>query len=1246
MSHCCHTPNPLIRDGVSQSQRHPAALSPDYVRVDERELADFLVFAYQLAQQVKYYTIENEQVGNWQSLFANSTPVWIAVISKTKAHVLSRTYQQQLEGFIKTQSPPQLASILGTWVQILTHLQRWYGALNPQTPLKAMIQGLIATHLAVPLTQMRQIDLAYEAETGERLTSDSLYATFEQAPFQLELGDAIANPTPFHGTRFEARTLLDQIFQGFFQVYHQIILMAPQYLMPSLEAQANHQPHITLYIAFLELMKSVQGDLNRMTQRHLDFFYQEVLQLPRRLAQPDQVHLLFELAKAQQQYGLQADIRFKAGKDATGVALFYKLDQDVVLDNAQVGSLKSLLLASRPASSSNPSRVIIGLYASPIANSADGKGGPFSKEQSVQAWLPFGDRTRNLATVGLAIASPLLLLKEGDRTITFAFEFDPGSISPQLPVNNRVPVTRLVQLFDVSFSGEKDWVQASIADDSEDTNWNGSILKLTVKLAPDADAVVAYHDKLPGAILQTTLPVVRIHLRERSPTNALASDPVSNTRPPAAYHYFQGVTMTQVAITTRVKGLRNLVLQNDLSVLDATKPFQPFGPQPKAGSTFYIGSQEVFQKPLTDLTITLNFETDAPGDWADYYAGYESANTIEPGKLKIQALRGKQWHPIAAPGVQLNLFDTPLVSAQLSSPQAFSILQQVTLDKAEATEPITVWNHESKNGFLRCQLDENGGFLHNEYPKALSRQVLAQAMAASESPKAVVGASYRVSAGTPPTIAGSPTFSATTIPDTAEVVLPNEPFTPVIQSLVLDYTAREVLTLAVRSSSEQTVTTGENPAIAPSYQFFHLYPFDRAVKLELSSVKSFVPTFDQEGSLLIGVKNLQSQSILNMLIQVAEETADTDLKTAEVHWHYLQDNTWIEFEDQHIVSDRTNGLIQSGIIQLAIPADISRTHTTRLDPNFHWLRVSVPERSGAIPQIIGIHAQAATATFVDENGDKKNDPNHLATPLPAQTIAKLVTPQPAIKAIQQPYPSTNGRPSEKSDHYYTRISEHLRHKGRAITMFDYERLVLERFPEIYKVRCINHGQMALTSALNSGQDLTLRELVPGSVTLAVIPDLTQQSVANALTPKVNINLLDAIKQDLQTLCSSWVDLHVVNPLYEAIRVEFQVRFHAPYEANFAYYRQQLNQAIVGFLSPWTVAASPDIHFGGKVYRSSILNFVEEQTYVDHVINFKLHQGDRQDLREVQATTARSILVSVPFQAGIHPGHTITPIPRP
>ena len=67
MTNCCDIPNPLIRRGISQEQRQVPALPPDFVKVDEMDLADFLVFAYQLSKQIIYYKaklpaiIENAQ---------------------------------------------------------------------------------------------------------------------------------------------------------------------------------------------------------------------------------------------------------------------------------------------------------------------------------------------------------------------------------------------------------------------------------------------------------------------------------------------------------------------------------------------------------------------------------------------------------------------------------------------------------------------------------------------------------------------------------------------------------------------------------------------------------------------------------------------------------------------------------------------------------------------------------------------------------------------------------------------------------------------------------------------------------------------------------------------------------------------------------------------------------------------------------------------------------------------------------
>jgi Baseplate J-like protein len=1179
--------NDLIRDGISQRQRQLTALSPDFVKVDERDAADFLVFAYRLSQQIIYYKAsgqpdDNQRDGDWQEFFKGSTTVQIALISKTRPQIVRDKYNQQLQTFLLDRTPTNLAAIIATWREIFQQIQEWYQGLAADTPLQAIIKGLVQTNLQQPLLRMLDWESLSEPNLLRRFNSSNFARVFE---LRLNI-NAVPSIQPIND-RSSIRSELDGVFQVLFQNYRQIILLAPEYLVPSLAARTDLQPHLALYLGFWEVLKPARDDLNRMTQRHLDFFYRRVLRLPEKPATPDLAHLIFELAKFQLEYKLDRNTAFKAGKDAKGVELFYQLNQEILIHQAQIVSLKGLFLASLETGKVQPVN-ITGLHSSPVANSVDGQGKEFPKEQIVKAWQPFGNVDRPHAKIGLAIASDIFYLQESTRTVTLNLTFDHAPIGLQ--------ASDLLKIFIVDFSGEKDWIVGDILSSSSLIN---SSLKLVVEVKPEGGSIESYHSQLSGAALSTDKPVARIHLKAETRIQGLS-----------AYNYFRDLKLIDLSISTNVNEVRNLILQNDLSVLDPTKPFPPFGSSPKAGMNFYIGSKEVFQQRLTSLKIDLRLETKIPKEWANCYAAYGVDANFKPGQILVKALRDKQFQPSS--GIDRDLFELN------GSPFDLTELTNLKLDKFAETEPVEIWNYQSTNGFIQLQLTGQD-FLHSQYATVLARQVLAAATneiitvpKATEVPKAtkvteqkrkaVIDAYYKIGSGNP--------FPAKDryIDANAEPLLPKEPFTPVIQSLSLSYTAA---------------------ANRADCQLFHLHPFDGFLPLSNTASSLFMPQFINEGELILGLENLAPPIALPLLFQVAEETANTDLPKTEVQWYYLTNNIWQAFKQHQIVSDGTNGLIKSGIVNLAIPAEIS-TGNTLLDPSLYWIKVGVAKRSGAICNIVGVHTQAAQVTF----NDRDNEPTHLVAPLPAGSIAKLADPQPEVSKVAQPYDSFGGQPQENPNSYYTRISEQLRHKGRAVTIFDYERLVLEQFPAVYKVRCINHSRV---DELDNFQSL-----VPGSVTLAVIPDLSKRSTTNDLEPKVNINLLAEIADYLKQLSSPWVDLRVVNPRYEAIQVEFEVQFKVPYQANFDYYQRELQRGIVGFLSPWTISSGAEIHFGGEVYRSSILNFVEEQSYVDYVVNFQMHQGDRRNLQTIVASSPRSILVSVPFGDTIGTGHLIQP----
>ncbi len=1232
--------NPLIRDGVSQGQRQLPALSPDFVKIDEGDLADFLIFAYNLSQQVSYYTNNNKENGNWQGFFQSSTPVQIALISKTRPEKVKNQYRSHLDKFIKNQSIVTLKPILASWRGILKSIKDWYEKLEAYTPFKSAIADLVKTNFREVIQRMQSFELIAEDSEIRELPPNTIpiiwllirevnplagilflrwkllkkfYKDFAQVFFgqpiiwELETAEILST-----GKVTEARAELDFVFQALFKNYRQIILLAPKYLRDSLEKRQDHPPHLSLYFAFWEVMRPARDDLNRMTQRHLDFFYRQVLQLRDRPGEPDSAHLIFELAKSQTEYKLDSETRFQAGKDASGIELFYQLDRETVIHKAQITSLKGLFLDLRKIdepkqkiSTDNEPSNVQGFYISPQANSFDGEGGDFPKEQIVKAWLPFGDNKRKQhAQLGLAIASNIFYLQEGNRTLIFTLTFDKAPTT--------VKASDLPKIFTVDFSGKKDWIAGEIiapGKNSKTDDLVDEILTLEVSIPADQEPIDIYHPELPGAKLSTELPVARLQLKVKD-----KDDVDVQINGLSAYSYFRNLRLTDLKICAKDIEVRNLVLQNDFGVLDPTKPFQPFGARPKTKAKFYIGSQEVFQKQLTALTIHLELEKEKPKepkDWLDIYAAYDSASDFtdpdkvivksdfDPGKLAIAFLRNKILNEAKN---QLDLFGRS--ENDESEISLTGELSNLKLAPNVDTKPRENLTPDSQNSFLRLQLT-GSDFLHDEYPTVLARQVLAAATNQEitvpdplppaepteevKKRQAVIGAYYKKSNDIFKVI--SPKYY---VEFSDEPIIPKEPYTPVIQEISLKYTA---------------------VAEKKDCKLFHLHPFDGFAELESTETINFLPQFTNEGELLIGLDNLDPPTALPLLFQVVEESADGELEKTEVEWYYLQDNTWISLHDR-IINDNTNGLIASGIIHLPIPQEISKDKTTILDPNFYWIKASVKSRSPAICRIIAVHTQAARVTFADAN----NDPNHLATPLESGTIAKLAVPTAAIKKIEQPYNSFGGKVKEQPSHFYTRISEHLRHKGRAVTIFDYERLVLEKFPEIHQVRCINHGQVDANKQF--------QELVPGAVTLVVIPKLSLNRTSEDLEPKVNVNLREKIKEYLFTVSSPWADIQVVNPTYEHIQVEFAVRFKSPYNSNFGYYSRELDRGIIRFLTPWTVNPGTEMDFGGVIYRSAILNFVEQQYYVDYVVDFQMHHQNQRNVREAIASTARSILTSV------------------
>lgn len=1000
-------------------------------------------------------------------------------------------------------------------------------------------------------------------------------------------------------------------------------------------------PHYALFLAFLQNYLLAQADINRLTKKHLDFFYRDVLRLKEKAAEADQAYLIIQLAKHVGEHLLPKNSEFKAGKDDIGKEILFKNHQAEALNKSEVASIKSLFKDENGR-----------FYKSPIANSADGLGAEILNSDG--RWNPFGrpktlfpTSDRQSAILGFAVASPVLALAEGFRKISLTLH-----LKPQEGLIEKLKSLHLNSTFRFLLSGEKEWIGAEIGFPNSEESVDGEILdflnnaktwpdiagiepqagpvfdnpeigvhrpfmgydigEVTAKniiskraslpnnrftdlqqvddvrgmgedkmadlrftfrtqkhelkdlgangvelilkchLIPDQDAVVGYDEEVLLQKFRTAQPVLKVEL--------------ADTIQSYAYPILQGIELASVKIHVDVTGVENLILQNDQTILPVGKNINPFGFRPVLGSNFYIGSREVFSKSLENLNLHLEWHglpTDTSG-FDKYYEEYSGNRTNSSFQVKAYFLDDRSWGNSKK---TINLFTGTGAPSVVQSYQLTSANLGDIEPEPELEEFIS-WSPSSKRGFLKLSLS-GADFGHKEYPNLFASKVIKKL-------------------------------------DDDGVTLPNEPYTPEVKSVKLDYTASD------------SFKVGESDWNS----FFHIGAFGEA-KQEINP-GLLVPDYLDEGYLLIGLKNHFPGQSIQLLINVLDGSANPEKAVPKVTWSYLSNNEWKAFDKLDVVLDETNGLIQTGLVGFTMPRAANQSHTI-LDDELSWLRATVVENSDAIPDFTHIIAQAIRVTFEDF----ENDPNRLAAALPAKTIAKLKNSQAQVSKIDQPFASFGGKTEEASENFYTRISERLRHKQRAVTRWDYEHLVLEYFPEIYQVKVLNHTEY-------DGNLENYRALAPRHVTVVLVANVQNKNAIDPLRPKASVALIAKVREFISEICSAGIYLHVVNPVYEELQVKANIRFLAGVDRSL--FAKKLEDDLKAFLSPWAFQSPEAFTFAGEIHSSVVLHFVEKLPYVDYLTCFELYHiiknpvnGEilsRTQVEEAKGSTGVSLLGSV------------------
>lgn len=800
--------------------------------------------------------------------------------------------------------------------------------------------------------------------------------------------------------------------------------------------------------------------------------------------------------------------------------------------------------------------------------------------------------------------------------------------------------------FRIEVSTEKGWIEPtstevevdsddyqSLTEISDDIPEALEALKFEVTFQADVDPIAPLPTE--EADIAARWPLLRLTLRQKWQAKD-ASDTTGTYT--TDYEPFRELTLARVYMKVDVSGLTPLQIQNDETVLDANKPFEPFGINPSAGSRFFLGHPELVFKRLESLTFDIDW-MGVPKILSAHYANYHAVTDAGSFTMKTSLIDNRLDLSLAAKDPLFSLLEFELegmgpdaLTAGDISVELRGILEAkgiVLSEKAtvEGEEPPWAIIGVEQGNSAVVELEDRKlrvytpitlptHTLHTaDVPNAIKT---GSAHGYERATEAVFGEDLLTWSrylqwelnppdfqhGTYPTLAVQKSVALAAAASTGDGVpvdqVPgfqvNPPYTPKMQGLSLAYT-----------SSEEIVIGKYRPG-SQIDRIFHIHPFGyNEVQPENGATACpWLPQYNNEGELYIGIKDLQPRQNLSILFQMAEGSADPELESASIQWSYLSGNRWMSLHEGNILHDSTRGLINSGIITFDLE---SVEPSTLLPEELYWLRAAVAQNANSVCDAIALHPQAVSATFVPQN----NAPDHYCCPLPAESISELVEPMPEITAVQQPYTSYGAKAKEEDRIFYTRVSERLRHKGRALTLWDYERLILDEFPQIYKAKCL--------SADTRGQSAE-----PGQVEIIVISNIRGQLPRDPFKPRVSAKLIADIEIYLADRCPAWATIKVRNASYIEVKVRVWLRFKQGCDEGFC--KAQLNDQLNRFLSPWAYEQGADIVIGSRIYANSIVNFIDERDYVDYVAEIKLFTTeDGGDFEPVEPTESQGYFVT-------------------
>lgn len=1194
------------------------ALTPAPLLIDGRTERDRLAFLSQLASLINFYDHTNSVNGNWVPFLLKDPVILLAHISKTdyaKPHTLYLNTCSKLEQLLNGSFTDEITvltnQLFDQLTRIFQHLERWTKHMQPGPESYGLKKYLIqqvkqpfSGYLWAMLSLRESLFLS-EAIGKIHAVDYPRFENFDLVVWRQSAGKepfwkTLDMPMPPQGKQalspqeklqqaqivFGAlQTLGDTLFSFFSTIIRQ-----SQIDYGNVDTSRSHYPDTTLLRAFVHLLKTHRDQLNGVTQKHLDFYYHDILLQAERLAVADKVFISAALGKNVSTFDLPAATNFSAGNDANNNPIWFASTQDVSLNSATIAAAFTL------------SQFPNGTTSAPFYQQAIAAPSTVQTDESgaVLPWETFGGSSTTQATLGFAFASPMLLLREGKRMITITLNF-----------SEAVDV-RMLQSASYFMSTQKAWTPVAFA--LQPTSGTAAIATLTTTLQPTDPAIEPFLVNPDN--LSASWPMLKI----------LFSDFYDLAQPPV---------ISTLSIDVNVTGVQTFQLYNDNGLLSTKTPFQLFGPIPGVNSQFIIGSNEMFSKPLKTFDITLNWNN-LPTDFGSYYTSYNNYIAAHPATTptadEVQAPAPETTDDAAAKTaeeegvitkawewllgvllwisgaseeneakaqaalttedddstptpynnncflVELDLFqdnqwNTLSISTPAQTTTAASDNSLFYVNNTPALNPSTTFYYASPTrnpqvnvdpsiqnsamqftdastyGFLKMELTSPSyGFGSSIYPNVVTDIALQNAILLSGTQtKSSWGSSSTQSSITPDQLVPSA----------------NAPFAPKVTSISGDYEAYV--------SYDLTKAQGDYPLQCFYYAPFANYTvYDNSlatppavndyivgqqVKATPANGVRLFPEFPYNGVLFIALSNLTAGNLISLYFELARSFAGT--ATAQsVSYYYLSESGWNGLLP---LQDSTNGFSCPGIVELNLPLDIATQSPVMpaaiASPvkaaGLTWIAVAATGDPQSFAQTVvllpnGVELQRSGTTFLTDTTVPKIAAGAITKPQTA--IAQLAT-------IAQPFASFGGKAAEDQTQFDLRVSSRIKTKDRAVTKGDLFLLIRRNFDDIY------YSKSIFDPSTNTTQ-------------VYVVKGFDSPTEANAFTPLVSECREKEIQSFLLDRMPLYSNVEVSNFTFRSVQVQATIAIKTGYAQQAV--QDNVVNAINLFLSPWIKSNAPQL----------------------------------------------------------------------